>query len=85
MNYNKDSFFSEQEAMKFKGEANILATKLDEVFERLNSLESELADAENKVSALMNEKRDRRKLIRNQSMQIIEISALFFLFWVTEI
>lgn len=49
--------FSEQEAMKFKGEANILATKLDEVFERLQSLQSELADAENKVSALMNEKK----------------------------
>ena len=43
--------------MKFKGEANILATKLDDVFERLQSLQSELADAENKVSALMNEKR----------------------------
>lgn len=49
--------FSEQEAMKFKGEANILATKLDKVFERVQSLESELADAENKVSALTNEKK----------------------------
>lgn len=49
--------FAEQEAMKFKGEANILATKLDKVFERVHSLESELADAENKVSALMNEKK----------------------------
>ena len=55
--------FSEQEAMKFKGEANILANKLDEVFERLQSLQSELADAENKVSALMNEKRGSRNII----------------------
>lgn len=48
--------FTEQEATKFKGEANILATKLDKVFERVHSLESELADAENKISALSNAK-----------------------------
>jgi len=49
--------FAEQEATKFKGEANILATKLDKVFERVHSLESELADAENKISALSNAKK----------------------------
>eukprot|EP01018_Ginkgo_biloba_P024615 Gb_40009 [translate_table: standard] len=49
--------FAQHEAMKSKETADLLATELDEVHERVHFLEVELTHAKNSVSALMNEKK----------------------------